>query len=67
MGEDYPTFMQKTMAYIKKYADFSICDNCGGIGIHAVMCCNGDMCGCKGMPVDFEFECKQCSLKFLKG
>lgn len=65
--DPYSASMQETMEYLKKHADYSVCNNCGGTGINAVMCCNGDMCGCRGMPVDFEFECKQCNRTFQKG
>lgn len=27
-----------------------------------VHCCDGQMCGCYGYPLDFKFECAACSL-----
>jgi len=48
---DYPTFMQGLVA--APY-DNSRCESCGGTGWRSVLCCNGYMCGCQGMPVDFK-------------
>lgn len=33
--------------------DHDKCPKCGGTGLMPVYCCNGDMCGCLGMPIDF--------------
>ena len=49
-----------TFEYLYGYADYSICSDCGGTGISAVMCCNGYMCGCQGKPVDFVNKCPSC-------
>lgn len=43
--------------------DNRICKDCGGTGWKAVMCCNGQECGCMGMPVDFK-QCA-CNIKSL--
>ena len=51
---DYCTFMK---GLCNAYIDTHICIKCGGTGYAPVMCCSGHMCGCKGMPVDFE-ECE---------
>jgi hypothetical protein len=58
--EDFVTEYEETLRWLEQNADYSICSNCGGTGINAAMCCNGYMCCCQGMPVDFENECKQC-------
>jgi hypothetical protein len=54
---DYSKFMQICFNYHKQYFDPNICDLCGGTGIVAIMCCNGYMCACQGMPIDFNLEC----------
>jgi hypothetical protein len=39
--------------------DFEKCETCGGLGYKALMCGCGDLlCGCNGLPYDFEVsEC----------
>jgi len=38
--------------------DYNKCKDCGGRGLKAVMCCNGDECSCMALPHDFvECEC----------
>lgn len=47
---DYFTFTDGLLAAPWKK---DICPGCGGTGWKPVMCCNGQKCGCMGMPVDF--------------
>jgi hypothetical protein len=56
----FPEFMEKTTRFLQEYADYKICDVCGGTGIKAVVCCNGQDCACMGLPVDFEMNCSNC-------
>lgn len=48
---DFPTFMAGLiMADYKK----TNCKKCHGLGAIAEECCDGRMCGCHGMPTNFE-------------
>lgn len=47
---DYCTFMQ---GMCNAPWNSESCEKCGGTGMIPIMCCNGDACGCRGMPVEF--------------
>lgn len=47
---DFPTFMHGMM---NAPWDDDKCGDCGGTGGKPDWCCNGHMCGCRGMPIDF--------------
>ena len=42
--------------------DYNICNMCGGMGVVYLKCCNGNDCGCLGLPYDFD-TC-DCGIKF---
>ena len=51
----YPEYMR---GLCNAPRDDSKCNQCGGIGLKPVVCCSGQECVCKGMPVDFvECDC----------
>lgn len=49
-------FYQFMTAMMSAPFDKDKCDDCGGLGLKQVICCNGFECGCRGMPIDFT-EC----------
>lgn len=42
--------------------DYNKCNQCGGLGVIYLTCCNSNDCGCLGLPYDFD-NC-DCSIKF---
>jgi len=62
--QTYCEFMATWEKYMKEHADYSICSNCGGTGINAIICCNGQDCMCMGKPVDYQFYCEECGRKY---
>lgn len=42
--------------------NYNVCNDCGGLGVIYLTCCNDTNCGCLGLPYDFE-SCK-CGIKF---
>jgi len=65
-ADDYVAYMKECEAYLENNADYSICNDCGGTGISAVMCCCGRDCGFFGMPIDFKLKCPKCGLTDIR-
>lgn len=60
---DYVDFMISCSDFLKNNADYKICNDCGGTGISAIICCNGKECGCYGQPIDFKLKCSKCGIQ----
>jgi hypothetical protein len=56
---DYSSFMHSIIKYVEENGDPKEC-SCAGTGFYPLMCCDGDVCGCGGQPVNFELKCPEC-------
>lgn len=63
--DDFVLFMKRCYDYLKLNYDYSICNDCGGTGLSAIMCCNGKDCGCHGLPMDFLTICPKCKINYF--
>ena len=61
--EDFNEYMTYVYDHVKQNADCTKCSECGGLGIVPIRCCSGHDCGCMGLPIEFELDCKVCGLK----
>jgi len=51
---EYAAWMREVDARLNRTQfDPVKCAQCGGTGVDAVMCCGGQECGCRGLPIDF--------------
>ena len=57
---DYSQYMNEMLDLSRAFWNHGLCESCGGTGIYPIMCCDGYMCGCKGLPYDFDLKCPDC-------